>query len=277
MYVNFNKRLPKGFKVPTEQDVRNAVEEVLREIRGEAPVVSQKPATITKTGKARKPRQPKETTNTFRPDFNHIYQYSNMLPHVEDIFMGAIRQNTTNSNYNKYMVFNLLKSLDVISTENVFMMVNSNRPKSEHISERYAQQLSSACRNVISAFEHHLEVKNITKYVVEDAIDDDFDIEADADGYRNHVQTRSLSLQTSEQKRALLVQAGLTPSQVDAHMNGDKVMWGVDIRCKSGSSVGVQSAYVHVDIYPESYENMKWLPSLCCYVDVTTGEMYSYS
>ncbi|MEC3939732.1 hypothetical protein VOF76_26915, partial [Leclercia adecarboxylata] len=129
--MNFNKRLPKGFKVPTEQDVQNAVEEVLREIQGEAPVVSQKPVTITKTGKARKPRQPKETTNTFRPDFNHIYQYSNMLPHVEDIFMGAIRQNTTNSNYNKYMVFNLLKSLDVISTENVFMMVNSNRPKSE--------------------------------------------------------------------------------------------------------------------------------------------------
>lgn len=273
MYVNLNKRLPKGFKVPTEQDVQNAVEEVLREIRGEAPVVHHKPVTITKTGKARKPRQPKASSNTFRSDFNHIYQYSNMLSHVEDIFMGAIRQNTTGNILNKYMVFNLLKSLDVISTENVFMMVNSNRPKPEHISERYAQQLASACRNVISAFEHHLDVENITNYVVEDAIDDDFDIETDAEGYRNHVQP----LQTSEQKRALLVEAGLTPSQVEAHMNGDKVMWGVDIRCKSGSSVGVQSAYVHVDIYPESYENMKWLPALCCYVDVTTGEMYTYS
>lgn len=182
MYVNFNKRLPKGFKVPTEQDVQNAVEEVLRELQGEAPVVSQKPVTITKTGKARKPRQPKETTNTFRSDFNHIYQYSNMLSHVEDIFMGAIRQTTSaNTSHNKYVVFNLLKSLDVISTEKVFMMVNSNRPRSEHISERYAQELAQTCRNVISAFEHHLEVENITRYIVEDAIDDDFDIEADAE------------------------------------------------------------------------------------------------
>ncbi|GEM_PF-3456439 len=274
MYVNLKKRLPKGFQVPTEQDVQNAVEEVLREIQGEAPVAVTKPVTITKTGKPRKPRQPKETPNTFRSDFNHIHQYSNMLSHVEDIFMGAIRQNTSGSDHNKYVVFNLLKSLDVISTENVFMMVNSNRPKSEHISDKYAQQLASACRNVISAFEHHLEVKNISKYVVEDAIDDgSFDIVEDAESYRTHQQP----VQISEQKRELLVQAGLTQSQVEACMSGDKVQWGVDIRLRGGGSISDQTQYVRVDVYPDNYENLKWLPDLCCYVDVTTGEMFTYS
>ncbi|WP_333501548.1 hypothetical protein [Kluyvera genomosp. 2] len=263
-----------NLRVPTEQDVQNAVEEVLKEILPSAP--AQLPAksvvTITKTGKPRKPRQGKSTPNLFQSEFRRIHNYHNMPSQVEDIFMGAVRQTTTGSNLNSYVVFNLLKSLNTISTESVYMAVNSRRPKAEHIDVRYAQLLASACRNVISAFEHHSEVKNITSYYRDSSLYDDFDIESDAEGYRNHVQP----VQTTEQKRQLLVQAGLTPEQVESHMNGEKVQWGASIRCGSGSSSGVQSSYVHVDIYPENIDNLLWLPDLCCYVDVTTGEMFDW-
>lgn len=268
MYAN-------NLRVPTEQDVQNAVEEVLKEILPSAPALlpTKSVVTVTKTGKPRKPRQGKSTPNLFLSEFRRIHNYHNMPSQVEDIFMGAVRQTTSaNSLHNPYVVFNLLKTLNTISTESVYFAVNSRRPKAEHISTRYAQELAAVCRNVISAFEHHSEVKNITRHIRDESLYDDFDIESDAEGYRNHVQT----VQTTEQKRQLLAQAGLTPEQVESHVNGEKVQWGASIRCGSGSSSGVQSSYVHADIYPESIDNLLWLPDLCCYVDVTTGEMFDW-
>lgn len=272
MYAN-NLKLRKGFKVPSEQEVQNAVEEVLKELRGQAPVTINKAVTITKTGKERKPRAFKSTPNTFKSDFKEIHQYSNMLAHVEDVFMGAIRQNTTGNIVNKHVVFNLLKSLESISSEAIYVMVNSHRPVEEHIGERYARQLAGACRNVINAFEHHLHQKNIRNYVLEDALDLCFDFDKDADEYLLHVQP----VQTTEQKRELLVQAGLTPEQVAQYVSGSKVDWHKSISAKNGSSVGITSAHAHIDVYPESYSRMEWLPDICCYVDKDTGELFTFS
>ncbi|MEB6378759.1 hypothetical protein MXM41_07410 [Leclercia adecarboxylata] len=273
MYEQQLNRLPSDFKVPTEQDVKNAVEQVLEEILPSVPAPLFKPvATITKTGKPRKPRKGKETPNLYLSEFKRIHNYHNMPSLVEDIFMGAVRQTPTGSNINPYVIFGLLKSLSTISTESVYMAVNSRRPKHEHISVGYAQQLACACRNVINAFQHHEEVKNINGYYRDETLYDDFDIESDAEGYRSHVQP----LQTSEQKRTLLVQAGLTPSQVESHMNGDRVMWGFSIHSKAGCSVQVGSDYVQCRSEPEDVDSLMWLPNLLCYVDVTTGEMFDW-
>jgi len=271
--THLNKCLPKSFKVPTEQDVKKAVEEVLLELRGQAPVQNSKPATITKIGKERKNRPVKSTLNTFRSDFKEIHQYSNMLPHVEDVFMGAIRQNTTGNVLNKHMVFNLLKSLDLISSEAIYVIVNSHRPVEEHISERYARQLASACRNVISAFEHHLDRKNIRNYVVEDSVDIYFDSDKDSENYSAHVQTE----QIYEQKRQLLIKAGFTDIQIYQFMSGEKVDWHKSISCKGGSSVCITSNHGHIDTYPKSYDDIEWLADICCYVDKETDELFTYS
>lgn len=271
--LNRQYGLPDNFRVPTEQDIEKAVQEVLEEILPSAPAPLSNPVvTITKTGKQRKPRQGKETPNLFHAEFRHIHSYDNMPSKVEDIFMGAVRQTTTGSNLNPYVVFNLLKSMNTISTESVYMEVNSRRPKAEHIDVRYAQLLACACRNVINAFEHHSEVKNITSYYKEGTLRDDFDIESDAEGYRNHVQP----VQTTEQERELLVRAGLTPSQVEAHMNSQKVMWGFSIRSKAGSSVQIGSDCISEQSEPDAVNNLKWLPELQCYVDANTGEMFSW-
>lgn len=272
MYVNLNKRLPKSFKVPTDQDVENAVQEVLKEIMFQFPVVISAPVTITKTGKIRKPRQPKVTPNTLKVTFRQIHEYSNMLSEVEDVFMGAIRQTTTNSQHNKYVVFNLLKHLDVISTESVYMMVNSHRQSAEYISTQYAKELAAICRNVINAFDHHAEVKNISRYIVESAIDTIFDQESDQIGYENYQQP----VQTSEQKRQRLQEAGLTKWQVDQYMSGQKVQHGISLNIGSGASVGLSSFHGDPITYPDNVHSLNWLPDLCCYVDDLTGEMFSW-
>ena len=272
--INRQYGLPDSFRVPTEQDIEKAVQEVLEEILPSAPAPLPNPAvTITKTGKQRKPRQGKETPNLFHAEFRKIHSYDNMPSTVEDIFMGAVRQTSSaNSFHNPYVVFNLLKSLNTISTEDVYMAVNSRRPKAEHISIRYSQELAAVCRNVISAFEHHSEVQNITRYYKEGTLHDDFDIESDAGGYRNRVQP----VQTSEQKRELLIKAGLTPSQVEAHMSGESVMWGFSIRSKAGSSVQIGSDCTPEHSEPDDVNNLKWLPDSQCYVDANTGEMFSW-
>ncbi|MBM1024058.1 hypothetical protein EIC82_22580 [Enterobacter sp. A11] len=271
--INRQYGLPDSFRVPTEQDIKKAVQEVLEEILPSAPAPLSNPAvTITKTGKQRKPRTGKETPNLFHAEFRHIHSYDNMPSTVEDIFMGAVRQTTTGSNLNPYVVFNLLKSLNTVSTESVYMAVNCRRPKAEHIDVRYAQLLACACRNVISAFEHHSEVKNITSYYIEGTLYDDFDIESDAEGYRNHIQP----VQTPEQKRELLVQAGLTPSQVETHMNGEKVVWGFSIRSRAGISIQLVSDYPLEHSDPDNVGSLQWLPELQCYVDSNTGEMFGW-
>ncbi|UUR70696.1 hypothetical protein [Enterobacter asburiae] len=271
--INRQYGLPDSFRVPTEQDIEKAVQEVLEEILPSVPEPLSHPAvTITKTGKQRKPRTGKKTPNLFYAEFRHIHSYDNMLSTVEDIFMGAVRQTTTGSNLNPYVVFNLLKSLNTVSTESVYMAVNSRRPKAEHIDVRYAQLVACACRNVISAFGHHSEVKNITSYYKEGTLHDDFDTESDAEDYRNHVQP----VQTSEQKRELLVKAGLTPSQVESHMNGEKVMWGFSIRFRAGISIQLVSDYTPEHSDPDDVGSLQWLPELQCYVDSNTGEMFGW-
>ncbi|EQC4538717.1 hypothetical protein ACY5GP_001436 [Cronobacter sakazakii] len=272
MYVNLNKRLPKSFKVPTDQDVKHAVDEVLKEIMFQSPVATSAPVTITKTGKVRKPRQPKVTPNTLKATFRQIHEYSNMLSEVEDVFMGAIRQTTTNSQHNRYIVFNLLKHLDVISTVKVYMMVNSHRQPTEYISIQYAKELAAICRNVINAFDHHAEVKNISRYIRESAIDTAFDQESDEFGYTVYQQP----VQTSEQKRQRLQETGLTEWQVDQYMSGHKVQHGVSLNIGSGASVGLISFHGDPITYPDDVDSLKWLPDLYCYVDELTGEMFSW-
>ncbi|WP_162382141.1 hypothetical protein [Citrobacter sp. NCU1] len=271
--LNRQYGLPDNFRVPTKQDIEKAVSEVLSEILPSAPAPLSKPVvTITKTGKVRKPRQGKETPNLFHAEFRHIHSYDNMPSKVEDIFMGAVRQTPTGSNINPYVIFGLLKFLSTISTESVYMAINSRRPKHEHISVGYAQQLACSCRNVISAFQHHEEVKNINGYYKDDTLCDDFDIESDAEGYKNYVQP----LQTSEQKRVLLVQAGLTPYQIDSHMGADKVMWGFSIHSKASCAIQVDSDSACYHSESDDVDSLKWLPELRCYVDVNTGEMFDW-
>jgi superfamily II DNA helicase RecQ len=237
--------------------------------------------TITKTGKARKPREGKSTPNTYIDVFRRMGSYQNMPSKMEDIFIGATRQHVGNSNHNAYVIFGLLKSLQHISTESVYTRVNQRRVRGEHISQRYAQELASACRNVLKVFEHHHE--NITRYIKEleskeDVLDSSFDAKADADGYELDKLTRTPI--TTEQLRQNLVNAGLSTQEIENHLAGKRI--GCNYRLRVSGSVRVNicgHAATEQDENITRYikgEGLEWLPRLRCYVDLETGEMVGW-
>lgn len=88
--------------------------------------------------------------NTYQNLFRMAGSYYDMPSRIEDLFIGATRQHTGNTHINSYVVFGLMKSLSVITTEAVYVRLNSRRNSSEHVSQDMAQQCARACRNVIS-------------------------------------------------------------------------------------------------------------------------------
>ncbi|RRO04870.1 hypothetical protein [Pectobacterium aquaticum] len=233
---------------------------------------------------ARKPRSGKETPNFYIDLFRRLNSYDNMPSGMEDLFMAAIRQHTTNSHHNAYVVFNLMKFLPVVSTEAVYVMLNQRRVDTEMIGEQYAKELASVCRNVGKVFDSYSAI--ISRYIKEteqaDCLDfEKFDFVSDAKGYE---QGRLGSVQTEEQLqlREKLARAGLDDEQVQDYISGKRPAFNSrNLRVSNGSRVTVHGESYYNELDKERLESitdqsLEWLSGLSCYVDVETGEMVGW-
>ncbi|CAG75406.1 hypothetical protein ECA2506 [Pectobacterium atrosepticum SCRI1043] len=231
----------------------------------------------------RKPRSGKQTPNLYIDLFRRLNSYGNMPSGMEDLFMAAIRQHTTNSHHNAYVVFNLMKSLTVISTEAVYVMLNQRRVDTEMIGEQYANELANVCRNVGKVFDSYSAI--INRYIKEteqaDCLDfEKFDFVSDAKGYE---QDRLGSVQTEERLREKLTRAGLDDEQVQDYISGKQPAFNSrNLRVSNGGRVTVHSGsyYNELDYRGDSgqlsFQGLEWLCDLSCYVDVETGEMVGW-
>ncbi|HCM7357803.1 TPA: hypothetical protein N3288_000209 [Klebsiella aerogenes] len=236
------------------------------------------PAKPTKTGKVRKERDGKSTPNLYLDLFRRISTYENMPSPLEDVFIGAVRQHTNGSSINPYVVFALLKSLPVISTESVFVRVNQRRVKDDMMQQRYAQQLALACRNVIKVFGHYSTMIDVLQRQLEskeETLDAAFDAVADAAGYELDKVTRTE--QTQEQKRNLLRQAGFDEAEIVRHESGFMIGHRNHLRVSGRFNVSLCENKTSHNTESHNSVNLEWLPSLACYVDTVTGELLEWS
>ncbi|WP_420064150.1 hypothetical protein [Pectobacterium colocasium] len=192
---------------------------------------------------ARKPRSGKETPNLYVDLFRRLNSYDNMPSGMEDLFMAAIRQHTTNSHHNAYVVFNLMKSLPVISTEAVYVMLNQRRVDTEMIGEQYAKELASVCRNVGKVFDSYSAIISRKETEQADCLDfEKFDFVSDAKGYE---QGRLGSVQTEEQLREKLARAGLDDEQVQDYISGKRPAFNSrNLRVSNGGRVTVRGGNI---------------------------------
>ncbi|AOR62299.1 MULTISPECIES: hypothetical protein [Pectobacterium] len=232
---------------------------------------------------ARKPRSGKETPNLYIDLFRRLNSYANIPSGVEDLFMGAIRQNTTGNCHNAYVVFSLMKSLPIISTEAVYVMLNQRRVDTEMVGERYAQSLADACRNVIKVFTYYDDI--IANYIKElenvDCLESEqFDLSEDAKGYELDRLTRAPI--TKEQLSQKLFEAGLSFDEVQRYIAGHMIESGSSrYRVSNGGRVTVHGESYYNELDKERLESitvqsLEWLSDLSCYVDVETGEMVGW-
>lgn len=220
----------------------------------------------------RKARSGKESPNTYIDIFRRISSYENMPSRLEDIFIGATRQNTTNSQHNAYTIFGLMKSLPVITTEAVYVRLNQRRSTEDRFGQRYAQQLASACRNVIKVFDHHEHLVTAAIKQIEDmesVVDSAFDIKADAEGYTSLTHA---PLSKGELTRNLKL-AGLNDAEIERLHNGQRIGCSNHLRVRAGFSFALFSPH-----YNEVYkgDSLEWIPELRSYVDTGTGEVMEW-